>query len=134
MLLLLLLLLLLCDREGKEFCEHFAEIFTVMDPRDFADVFSVGMGVLYDAMCADPDALTVAAHLVHSNSVGRTFNALLAEYLTTHKLQLLADPANKVCRRPHTRLSRANSLRSIPLLCCVTMPYNACSLTSPFLC
>jgi hypothetical protein len=51
-------------REGKDFCEHFAEIFTVMDPRDFADVFSVRMGVLYDAMVADPDALTVAAHLV----------------------------------------------------------------------
>lgn len=83
-------------REGKEFCEHFAEIFTVMDPRDFADVFSVRMGVLYDAMCADPDALTVAAHLVQSSSVGRTFNALLAEYLTKHKLQLLADPSHKV--------------------------------------
>lgn len=82
--------------EGKEFCEHFAEIFTVMDPRDFADVFSVRMGVLYDAMCADPDALTVAAHLVQSSSVGRTFNALLAEYLTKHKLQLLADPSHKV--------------------------------------
>jgi hypothetical protein len=87
-----------CRSEGKEFCEHFAEIFTVMDPRDFADVFSVRMGVLYDAMCADPDALTVAAHLVQSTSVGRTFNALLAEYLTQQKLQLLADPAHKVCR------------------------------------
>jgi hypothetical protein len=86
--------------EGKEFCEHFAEIFTVMDPRDFADVLSVRMGVLYDAMCADPDALTVAAHLVQSTSVGRTFNALLAEYLTQHKLQLLADPAHKVCWPP----------------------------------
>jgi hypothetical protein len=67
-----------------------------MDPRDFADVFSVRMGVLYDAMCADPDALTVAAHLVQSSSVGRTFNALLAEYLTKHKLHLLADPSHKV--------------------------------------
>lgn len=67
-----------------------------MDPRDFADVFSVRMGVLYEAMCADPDALTVAAHLVQSTSVGRTFNALLAEYLTQHKLQLLAEPSHKV--------------------------------------
>ncbi|WIA37453.1 hypothetical protein OEZ86_014371 [Tetradesmus obliquus] len=80
--------------EGKEFCEHFAEIFTVMDPRDFTDVFSVRMGVLFDIMAGDADALTVAAHLVQSSSVGRVFNALLARYLTEHKLALLADHAS----------------------------------------
>ena len=87
------------NREGKEFCEHFAEIFTVMDPRDFADVFSVRLDVLYGAMKADQDAPTVAAHLVQSSSVGRTFNAMLAEFLNQHKLQLLADPSNKVRTR-----------------------------------
>lgn len=35
-----------------------------MDPRDFTDVFSVRLGVLFDVMAADADALTVAAHLV----------------------------------------------------------------------
>jgi hypothetical protein len=91
-----LLLLLPACREGKEFCEHFAEIFTVMDPRDFTDVFSVRMGTLFDIMAADADALTVAAHLVQSSSVGRVFNALLAKHLTEHKLQLLADHASNV--------------------------------------
>jgi hypothetical protein len=41
-------------REGKEFCEHFAEIFTVMDPRDFTDVFSVQMDVLFNIMAGVP--------------------------------------------------------------------------------
>jgi hypothetical protein len=87
---------LFAHSEGKEFCEHFAEIFTVMDPRDFTDVFSVRMGTLFDIMAADADALTVAAHLVQSSSVGRVFNALLAKHLTEHKLQLLADHASNV--------------------------------------
>lgn len=87
--------------EGKEFCEHFAEIFTVMDPRDFTDVFSVRMSVLFDVMAGDPDALTVAAHLVQNTSVGRVFNALLARYLTDHKLHLMADHSSTVsaCRQ-----------------------------------
>lgn len=58
---LLLLLLPACppphcqtSREGKEFCEHFAEIFTVMDPRDFTDVFSVQMDVLFNIMAGEP--------------------------------------------------------------------------------
>lgn len=67
-----------------------------MDPRDFTDVFSVRMGVLFDIMAGDADALTVAAHLVQSSSVGRVFNALLARYLTEHKLALLADHASNV--------------------------------------
>lgn len=44
----------------------------------------------------DPDAITVAAHLVQNTGVGRTFNALLAKYLTHHKLHLLANHTNKV--------------------------------------
>jgi hypothetical protein len=81
----------------KELCEHFAECFTVMDARDFTDVFTVRMGVLYDAMAADPDILTVTSHLVQSSSMGRMFNALLAQYMTAHKLHLLAEPSGKVC-------------------------------------
>ncbi|KAF6251281.1 hypothetical protein COO60DRAFT_653254 [Scenedesmus sp. NREL 46B-D3] len=47
--------------KGKKFCEHFAEIFTVMDPRDFTDVFSVRMGTLFDIMVADADAISGCA-------------------------------------------------------------------------
>ncbi|KAF6251279.1 hypothetical protein COO60DRAFT_1464415, partial [Scenedesmus sp. NREL 46B-D3] len=85
--------------EGKEFCEHFAEIFTVMDPRDFTDVFSVRMGTLFDIMVADADALTVAAHLVQSGSVGRVFNALLANGRRTRRSAgAAARPAVVPCR------------------------------------
>lgn len=62
-----------------------------MDTRDFTDVFSVRMDVLFDIMAEDTDALTVAAHLVQNSAVGRTFNALLARYLTENKIQLLGD-------------------------------------------
>ncbi|KIY92260.1 hypothetical protein MNEG_15703 [Monoraphidium neglectum] len=55
----------------KEFCEHFAEIFTVMDVRDFVDVFSVKMGALVAMVVAEPDAMMVATHLVQSPVVGR---------------------------------------------------------------
>lgn len=69
-----------------------------MDTRDFTDVFSVRMGVLFDIMAEDPDALTVAAHLVQNSAVGRTFNALLARFLTENKLPLLSDHKSTVSR------------------------------------
>jgi hypothetical protein len=53
-------------------------------------------GCCCSSTAEDPDAITVAAHLVQNSGVGRTFNALLAKYLTQHKLQLLANHSNKV--------------------------------------
>eukprot|EP00879_Flechtneria_rotunda_P029436 GHRR01031843.1.p1 GENE.GHRR01031843.1~~GHRR01031843.1.p1 ORF type:complete len:418 (+),score=153.10 GHRR01031843.1:335-1588(+) len=81
--------------EGKELYEQFAEVFTVMEPRDFTDIFTTQMDTLFDTMAADADALAIAAHLVQNAQVGRSFNAVLAKYLTENKLHLLADHKTK---------------------------------------
>jgi transformation/transcription domain-associated protein len=67
----------------------------VLDPRDFVDVFSSRMPALFDILVLEPDMLTVPAHLVHSQTVGKLFNGLLARFLTDHKLNLLCKPETK---------------------------------------
>jgi hypothetical protein len=70
-------------------------MFTVMDGRDFVDVFTGHMPAVFDTLLAEPDMLIVAAHLVQSQQVGRSFSAILAEYLTNHQLHTLKDPGSK---------------------------------------
>lgn len=68
----------------------------MLDQRDFVDVFSVKMDILFDIMLEDQDALTVPAHLVQSQTVGRIFNALLSQYLADKRLGALSDHNSKV--------------------------------------
>ncbi len=55
-------------REGKDYCEHFSEVYTVLDGRDFVDVFSATMPQLFQLMLEEGDAVSVAAHLVQQVS------------------------------------------------------------------
>ncbi len=90
-------------------------MFTVLDPRDFADVFSGRLPSLLEAMAADGDVLTVAAHLVQSPGVGRTFSALLARHLTDERLSALDDPRSAVSR-PARAMLMSCAAAELPVL------------------
>lgn len=80
-------------KEGKEFYDHFGEVFTVLDHRDFVDVFSTGMDSLFLTIVEEPEVIHMATHLMSAKCpVARVFTPLLTQHLIK-RLDLLAKPS-----------------------------------------
>lgn len=67
--------------EEKEVFDLFAQIFTVLDPPSFQDVFGSRIGFLFDYIVENPAAITVPQHFLANNGVSKYFADILLNFL-----------------------------------------------------
>jgi len=68
-------------QEEKELLDHFAAVFTMVDPKVFQDVFSLQMPFLFDNMLENQGMLTIPQHFLANPGVSRIFADILLNFL-----------------------------------------------------
>ena len=81
--------------EKKEVLEHFAAVFTVLDPQSFRDVFNVHMELLYNHILEDQMILTVSDYLLINASSSCAFANIVLRFLVRKIPQLASLPTRK---------------------------------------
>ena len=66
--------------EKQEVLEHFAAVFTVLDPQAFQDMFQAQMSMLYDNLMKEEAMITIPQHLLNQNT-SRIFADILLKFL-----------------------------------------------------
>jgi transformation/transcription domain-associated protein len=61
--------------------DHFAAVFTMVEPRIFQDVFSMQVGFLFERVVENQAMLTLAQHFLANPGVSRVFADILLNYL-----------------------------------------------------
>ncbi|KAK1363493.1 Histone acetyltransferase SAGA, TRRAP/TRA1 component, PI-3 kinase superfamily [Heracleum sosnowskyi] len=75
--------------EEREIIHHIAQIFTVMEPQDITDTFSLCMPHLFDSMISNHQRLYIFSDLQQAPMVFRPSAYVLVNFLVTNKLSLL---------------------------------------------
>ncbi|CAK9094971.1 Transcription-associated protein 1 (dTRA1) [Durusdinium trenchii] len=75
-----------------EIVNQFAEVFTVLDPHNFADLFRANINLLYANILRHPLLITFPKRLLRKNSVSHAFMAILFDFCLD-RFQDLAGPA-----------------------------------------
>eukprot|EP00466_Bigelowiella_natans_P000476 jgi/Bigna1/33130/e_gw1.1.3.1 len=82
----------------KDVLEHFASVFTVLDPRSFRDVFSVQIETLFKQIVANQrlhmHMLIIPQHFLSSSNVSKVFADILLSFLTK-KMKDMAIPSSE---------------------------------------
>ena len=68
-------------KEKQEVLEHFAAVFTVLDPQAFQDVFQAQMSMLYDNLMKEEAMITIPQHLLSNQNTSRIFADILLKFL-----------------------------------------------------
>ncbi len=68
-------------KEKQEVLEHFAAVFTVLDPQAFQDVFQAQMSMLYDNLMKEEAMITIPQHLLFNQNTSRIFADILLKFL-----------------------------------------------------
>ena len=87
--------------EKKEVLEHFAAVFTVLDPQSFRDIFNVHMELLYNHILEDQMILTVSDYLLINASSSCAFANIVLQFLVQKIPQLVSlstQKSNLECR------------------------------------
>eukprot|EP00941_MAST-03F_sp_MAST-3F-sp1_P001870 g1870.t1 len=85
-------LLQIAKEEKHDVLDHFAAVFTVLDPHSFRDVFNAQVGVLYNALLHDEAALAIVKHLLSNANVSRIVADILLGFLVEKIPRLALDP------------------------------------------
>ncbi|PXF39940.1 Transcription-associated protein 1 [Gracilariopsis chorda] len=95
--------------EEKEVFNLFAQIFTVLDPPSFQDVFGSRIGYLFDYIVENPAAISVPQHFLANNGVSKYFADILLNFLVEniHGLEMTGNDGNG---SSDARRNRANAL------------------------
>jgi transformation/transcription domain-associated protein len=67
--------------EKKEVLDHFAAVFTVLDPAAFQDVFQAQIGMMYDYLMKEEAMITIPQHLLSNQNTSRIFADILLKFL-----------------------------------------------------
>ncbi|GAB5370731.1 hypothetical protein AAMO2058_001518200 [Amorphochlora amoebiformis] len=82
----------------KDVLEHFASVFTVLDPRSFRDVFSVQIETLFNQIVENQrlhmHMLIIPQHFLSSSNVSKAFADILLSFLTK-KMKDMAKPSSE---------------------------------------
>lgn len=78
--------------EEKELFAHFSSVFTVMEPRNFMDMFSMSMPHLFECMLENNQLLQIYVSLLQNQKVTRHFADVLVHFLVNSKLDVLKQP------------------------------------------
>eukprot|EP00958_Prasinococcus_capsulatus_P028071 scaffold6247_cov416-Prasinococcus_capsulatus_cf.AAC.17 len=86
----------------REILDHFAAVFTVLEPRNFQDMFSLQLESLYSAILKQESLICLPSTLLRfynnnnnsNNNVGRNFGEVLATFLVREHLEDLHEPSS----------------------------------------
>jgi len=67
--------------DRKEALEHFANVFTMLDPQTFIDIFSLQMPYLYERVLENPAINIVFQQFLQAQSISRYFMDTLLNFL-----------------------------------------------------
>jgi len=79
--------------EQKEILDQFAQVFTVMTPRNFQDIIGGRLPQLLAFMVEHQTALSIPQHFLANTSTSRFFADILITFLTEHLEQVVSDDA-----------------------------------------
>lgn len=78
--------------EERDMFQHYASVFSVMEPRNLMDMFSMCMPHLFECMISNSQLLQIFSTLLQTPKVLRHFADVLVNFLVTSKLDLLKQP------------------------------------------
>lgn len=84
--------------EEKEIIHHFSQIFTVMEPQDVTDTFSLCMPHLFDSMLSNNQKFYIFSYLQQAPVAFRSSACVLLNFLVTNKLSLLKQHDSSAAR------------------------------------
>lgn len=70
-------------KEEKEILDHFAQVFTYIEARNFQDVFGSRMPILFDYIVSTPAALTIPQHFLANTNISKYFADILLTFLVS---------------------------------------------------
>jgi phosphatidylinositol kinase/protein kinase (PI-3 family) len=77
--------------EEKEILDSFAQIFTILDPRSFQDVFGLRMPELFEHIVDKPAALAIPQHFLTNTNISKYFADILLNFLVSRLSELGAE-------------------------------------------
>lgn len=96
-------------QEEREVFDQFAQIFTVLDPPSFQDVFGSRISDLFEYIVDNPSAITIPQHFLANSSVSKYFADILFNFLVEN-LPLLDVPPSQDDGRASKESRRVNCL------------------------